>query len=83
MARRLLSSAVKIFDWSVLDPGHRAQPTQTQMQEAMQRLRADLIDMAAKHSVAGWTTADDLEVSTNDDGEHLNLRGYLVMERPN
>ena len=81
MARRLLSSAVKIMDWSPLDPAHRTQPTHLQMEDAMGRLRSDLIDMTRPHSVTGWV-AGDMEVAPVDNGDALDLRGYVIMERP-
>jgi len=82
MARRLLSSAVKIMDWSPLDPSHRTQPTHFQMEDAMGRLRSDLLDMARPHNVAGWVTPGEVSIQTVDNGDALDLRGYVIMERP-
>jgi hypothetical protein len=83
---RVLSRAVVVKRYSELDPFGRAEPTQAEYQEAMQKLAYELAEVASIHHVTGWKEDPDLDMRLVDSDDLkgvrlVTLRGYLRMRR--
>lgn len=81
MSQRLLSTGVKVLTYSRLDPEHRQQPTNVQIEDAMFRAKDELLKMASPHMAAGWVPQNELTVRLLDGGDDLVLRANLLMDR--
>jgi hypothetical protein len=82
MPRRLLSAGVKVMEWSPLDVDHRAHADESKVRDAVAKCSRELDDMVTARG-AGWTVEDgSFGFQMTDNGEALELRGWLVITRP-